>query len=169
MTGVDPPSISEPNEAACELATANGRRTQHTNGPSPAKAPRQLLCGISGGMLPLSPIMSWLGWVLGVFRGRGLQIWGPIVEIPTAFATFDGFQAKFSVLVHLWWGGSGHKGWCCGRPARAWWVFRLPLALGVPWGCWGCLGASVLAQGAPQVLNPREMARLISELPLKCG
>ena len=115
--------------------------------------------------MPLSPIMSWLGWVLGVFRGRGLQIWGPIVEIPTAFATFDGFQAKFSVLVDLWWGGSGHKRWCCGRPARAWWVFRLPLALGVPWGCWGCLGGSVLAQGAPQVLNPREMTRLISELP----
>ena len=114
--GIDPPSISGPNEAACELATANGRRTQHTNGPSPAKAPRQLLCGISGGMLPLSPIMSWLGWVLGVFRGRGVQIWGSIVEIPTAFATFGGFQAKFSVLVDLWWGGSWaalwHLRWC---------------------------------------------------------
>ena len=48
-------------------------------------------CGISGGMLPLSPIMSWLGWVLGVFRGRGLHKWGPIVEISTAFATLDGF------------------------------------------------------------------------------
>ena len=43
-------------------------------------------------------------------------------------------------------------------------MFRLPLALGVPWGCWGCLGASVLAQGVPQGLNPREVTGLISEL-----
>ena len=71
--GIGPPSIPEPNYAKCELATEKLTREHRTNGPSPAKAPRQLLCGISGGLLPLSPIMSWLGWVLGVFRGRGLQ------------------------------------------------------------------------------------------------
>ena len=91
----------EPNYAKCELATAKLTREPDKHRPTPAKAPRQLLCGISGGLLPLSPIMSWLGWVLGVFRGRGLHKWGPIVEIPTAFATFDGPQAKFPALVHF--------------------------------------------------------------------
>ena len=44
------------------------------------------------------------------------------------------------------------------------------ILLGVPWGCWGCVGASVLAQGSPQVLDPRDpsdLAGLISEAP--CG
>ena len=45
-------------------------------------------------------------------------------------------------------------------------MFGPPLALGVLWGCWGCLGGSVWAQGAPPVLNPRILAGLISEAPL---
>ena len=56
----------------------------------------------------------------------------------------------------------GWESWSSGCSVGVLWVFRLPLALEVPWGCWGCFGASVLAQGAPPVLNPRILAGLIS-------
>ena len=93
--------------------------------------------------------MSWLGWVLGVFRGRGVQIWGPIVEIPTAFATFDGFQAKFSVLVHflvgwLWahmavWGAVGRTH---GGPKPQLDLWGVPVATEMPpWAVVGLNGA----------------------------
>ena len=97
-TNSSSPSIPEPNEAKCELATRKTWQRGRANRPTPAKAPRQLLCGISGGLLPLSLIMSWHWVVLEASRGWGFQIWAPAVEISTAFATFDGFHAKISAL-----------------------------------------------------------------------
>ena len=61
----------------------------------------------------------------------------------------------------------GWESWSSGFPVWVLWVFRLPLALEVPWECWRCLGASVLAQGAPQVLNQRILGGLISKPPMR--